>query len=480
MGEPIHNSTNKRRRKFPSFNILSSSSSLYRHVGFKFNCNNERSFDREYQKFTWKEKFVNWRKNRSVTQSSLKFSQKIFGSHAKRKTPYLEPEELNYSTDDDGGFKIWKPNTNSALSNGKQNGTITTNENANCDNVGYTRHNTNANSSSIFNGKERPKSIASFPVRSEDIIVYYDDCFTKSDSSLLSNNYLFRTYSGENTKKKKSFLSEYHHHSTCRYSGPLASSGLDINQQCLSVDSLPIACCYLSDFCFTDHATTVVASSKKGLSSQTKNDKLYLSASYPGHSYYSRGTNVKVSSNSCFDSRSLSVHCPSVVAYQPRIVSTPVVSNCRQVSTNPSRRPNNFPTALVQKNLQNAVSITSAVPSPKTFNPLAESYALWLSYDILNKRKEYGSTINNETRNYRNRLSLPLFTKNIKSRKYAPRSSSLSSVHNLLTPSSLPTKAASLALQQLLNCYRNGDMTQEKISLLLDILDTQERFAKVK
>lgn len=93
----------------------------------------------------------------------------------------------------------------------------------------------------------------------------------------------------------------------------------------------------------------------------------------------------------------------------------------------------------------------------------------------------------------RNRLSLPLFdnqqyidssnsvgSKNQSNRRTSLRSCSLSSVHLLLTPtSSLPTKAASLALQELLNCYRTGDMTQEKVSLLLDILDTQERLAKV-
>jgi hypothetical protein len=97
---------------------------------------------------------------------------------------------------------------------------------------------------------------------------------------------------------------------------------------------------------------------------------------------------------------------------------------------------------------------------------------------VLNEWRSRGSS---EDRLSRNRLSLPIFSRNsLKGRKSAAhRSSSLSSLCNFLTPSALPTKAASIALQQLLYCYRTGDMTLEKISLLLDILDTQERFAKV-
>lgn len=45
----------------------------------------------------------------------------------------------------------------------------------------------------------------------------------------------------------------------------------------------------------------------------------------------------------------------------------------------------------------------------------------------------------------------------------------------------VPTKAAAIALHQLIECYRNGyRVTDHKIALMLDILDTQQRLAKVK
>lgn len=44
----------------------------------------------------------------------------------------------------------------------------------------------------------------------------------------------------------------------------------------------------------------------------------------------------------------------------------------------------------------------------------------------------------------------------------------------------VPTKAAAIALHQLIECYRNGyRVTDHKIALMLDILDTQQRLAKV-
>lgn len=45
----------------------------------------------------------------------------------------------------------------------------------------------------------------------------------------------------------------------------------------------------------------------------------------------------------------------------------------------------------------------------------------------------------------------------------------------------VPTRAAAIALHQLIECYRNGyRVTDHKIALMLDILDTQQRLAKVK
>lgn len=45
----------------------------------------------------------------------------------------------------------------------------------------------------------------------------------------------------------------------------------------------------------------------------------------------------------------------------------------------------------------------------------------------------------------------------------------------------VPTRAAAIALHQLIECYRNGyRVTDHKIALMLDILDTQQRLAQVK
>lgn len=53
---------------------------------------------------------------------------------------------------------------------------------------------------------------------------------------------------------------------------------------------------------------------------------------------------------------------------------------------------------------------------------------------------------------------------------------------DLESPSAtVPTRAAAIALHQLIECYRNGyRVTDHKIALMLDILDTQQRLAKVK
>lgn len=57
-----------------------------------------------------------------------------------------------------------------------------------------------------------------------------------------------------------------------------------------------------------------------------------------------------------------------------------------------------------------------------------------------------------------------------------------SSVVDMESPSAtVPTRAAAIALNQLIECYRNGyRVTDHKIALMLDILDTQQRLAKVK
>lgn len=58
---------------------------------------------------------------------------------------------------------------------------------------------------------------------------------------------------------------------------------------------------------------------------------------------------------------------------------------------------------------------------------------------------------------------------------------SSSSVDMESPSATVPTKAAAIALHQLIECYRNGyRVTDHKIALMLDILDTQQRLAKVK
>lgn len=59
--------------------------------------------------------------------------------------------------------------------------------------------------------------------------------------------------------------------------------------------------------------------------------------------------------------------------------------------------------------------------------------------------------------------------------------SSQSSIDIESPSATVPTKAAAIALHQLIECYRNGyRVTDHKIALMLDILDTQQRLAKVK
>ncbi len=444
MGEPITGTGDGRRRpKFPSL-----ASSLYRHVGSRIGGDGRR--ENEYRQ-SWKEKLSKWKLGKSISQGSLRLPRRIFGRSRRKAPPSRprEPDELNYSTDtDDGGFKICRPRASPRKQNGVRSGADVEFE--------PKQWRSDACRTNCLNGKERPRSIASLPVRSEELIVCYDDCFSKSDSSLLSENYLFRTYSGYDAGSRKSSSGLYRHHSAYRGTSarPHEARKSAIRQidQCLSVDSLPAAC-------------SAFANSSTTLSSQAKVEKAHLSASYPGYSYCWRGANPKSSASEGANAR------PSAVAYHPQVVSTPVVSNCRQLSINPSRRPKDFPTALVREDLNGGKE--NFVRPSRMSSPLVDAF--WWSYDALNDRGRGTSS-----RNSKNRLSLPIFSRNLKNRRCSPRSSSLSSVHNLLTPSTLPTKAASLALQQLLNCYRSGDMTEEKISLLLDILDTQERFAKVR
>lgn len=72
------------------------------------------------------------------------------------------------------------------------------------------------------------------------------------------------------------------------------------------------------------------------------------------------------------------------------------------------------------------------------------------------------------------RLSLPVAS--------AAGSCSSQNSLDIESPSAtVPTKAAAIALHQLIECYRNGyRVTDHKIALMLDILDTQQRLAKVK
>lgn len=75
------------------------------------------------------------------------------------------------------------------------------------------------------------------------------------------------------------------------------------------------------------------------------------------------------------------------------------------------------------------------------------------------------------------RLSLPVSSTAPVSAGYPSQSSV-----DMESPSAtVPTKAAAIALHQLIECYRNGyRVTDHKIALMLDILDTQQRLAKVK
>lgn len=76
------------------------------------------------------------------------------------------------------------------------------------------------------------------------------------------------------------------------------------------------------------------------------------------------------------------------------------------------------------------------------------------------------------------RLSLPVSSQGGSSGNGVGSSSTV----DMESPSAtVPTRAAAIALQQLIECYRNGyRVTDHKIALMLDILDTQQRLAKVK
>lgn len=75
------------------------------------------------------------------------------------------------------------------------------------------------------------------------------------------------------------------------------------------------------------------------------------------------------------------------------------------------------------------------------------------------------------------RLSLPVSSEAGDASYY----SSQSSIDMESPSATVPTKAAAIALHQLIECYRNGyRVTDHKIALMLDILDTQQRLAKVK
>lgn len=75
------------------------------------------------------------------------------------------------------------------------------------------------------------------------------------------------------------------------------------------------------------------------------------------------------------------------------------------------------------------------------------------------------------------RLSLPVSSVTGACSNY----SSQNSIDMESPSATVPTKAAAIALHQLIECYRNGyRVTDHKIALMLDILDTQQRLAKVK
>lgn len=504
MGEPsaaIESEENCRRRKFPSFKVLRASS-FYRNFSSKPNYNDgnlgkkiqyqQQEEQQRQQRISWKERFSKkWKISRSISQGSLKIPKNIF-KLSKRKP---NEEEANYSTDDDGGFKVWRPPCSPKK---KRNGALVVRAD-----VEYASRFDYVVGGGVVGGKERPKSIASLPVRrrsqDEEIIVYYDDCLTKSDSSLLSS----RTFScgaaegdkknanagtGVETETEAAYACsrKRNHAGTLSSSSSSSTTTVDDNrcrkrvEGCgfRSVDSLPATCRSQAELNGNRVTSAIV-------------DKSYLSASYPGYSSHCLRTRTRAQAGAAANTDTLDQ--PSPVAYQPQVVSTPAVANNRQLSTNPSRRPNDFPSALVNEDVTITSASASASASANTNtntstgaaskrrrSPLMRDYDFWLSYDVLNDRRNAAVCDSHTRHHYRNRLSLPIFSRNSKNQKFSsPRSSSLSSVYNLITPSALPTKAASLALQQLLTCYRNGDMTQEKISLLLDILDTQERFAKV-
>ncbi|KAK7605203.1 hypothetical protein V9T40_007061 [Parthenolecanium corni] len=501
MGEPTAAAGHsRRRRKLPDL-----ASSIYRHVGSKLggagvDAGTSEQPPHPEESGTWRERwFAKWALGRSLSQNSLRLPRHLFRRRSKRKTRREAAEEANYSTDtDDGGFKMGvRSQRNGAVASAVGSCSAGSIE---CAGRRCGAMVVGAATNGGFGGKERPRSIATLPVRrpADDIIVYYDDDdnrFTKSDSSLLSNDLgkdagcLLRTRSDEHQriaskKKKKPLASSSNPNSLHRHS---SSSGQSIYEpayqlrnagrqcqltssplfdQCHSVDSLPVACRHSVD-ALASSALFATSSTTLCTPGTTFSDRLggYLSASCPGPATYclhDERTDAGASKR------------PSLVAYQPQVVSTPTVASGRQLSTNPSRRPTDFPAPLVRDDAS-AKAATNRTPSP-----LVTDYAFWLSYEMLSERQNgrHGAS-GSGSRTSRNRLSLPLFSRShSKSRRYSSRSSSMSSVHNLLTPSALPTKAASLALQQLLACYRNGDMTPEKVSLLLDILDTQERFAK--
>lgn len=431
----------KRRSKFPSLKLLRrGASSLYRNKSSDVETPSSAVASTAaaaaatgQEECSWREKLSKWKISRSISQTIFKRSTTT--ARRKKRIGDCGDEEVTYSTDDEGGFRVWQKTILSPKkkrNEGKCGGSAGSVTVVHAD-IEYAT------------ARERPKSIGSLPVRSsEEIIVYYDDCcFTKSDSSLLST----KTYTvgdeqrelyGASSAAKKRYFSGNLLCGSCsnevlgKYTATAAGAAI-IPDQCYSADSLPEACM------------------RRGRNSSSSSARRY-------------------SSSSSYET----ITRPSPVAYQPQVVSTPVVSSGRQLSTNPSRRPNDFPNALV---------VEHDLPQFKAGkrSPIINDYQFWLSYERLLRERRAGVP-DSATKTYRNRLSLPIFSRSSKgsaSRKVSARSSSLSSVYNLLTPSSLPTKAASLALQQLLNCYRTGDMTQEKVSLLLDILDTQEKFAKV-
>lgn len=79
------------------------------------------------------------------------------------------------------------------------------------------------------------------------------------------------------------------------------------------------------------------------------------------------------------------------------------------------------------------------------------------------------------------RLSLPVSSQSCGGGGGDSGTGSSSAVDMESPSATVPTKAAAIALHQLIECYRNGyRVTDHKIALMLDILDTQQRLAKVK